>query len=84
VGGTGKVKYAVVGDAVNVASRVEGLNKDFGTVILLTEATRLAVGARLEVNDHGPVSVKGRREPVRVYELVALREAGSPPEEGHG
>jgi len=81
VGGTGKVKYAVVGDAVNVAARVEGLNKEFGTVILLTEATRLAVGARLEVNDRGPVSVKGRREPVRVFELLGLREAGPPPGE---
>jgi len=81
VGGVGKVKYAVVGDAVNVAARVEGLNKEFGTVILLTEATRLAIGDGLEVKDRGPVSVKGRREPVHVYELVGLREAASPPEE---
>lgn len=84
VGGTGKVKYAVVGDAVNVAARLEGLNKDFGTVILLTEATRLAVGDGLEVSDRGPVSVKGRRESVHVFELLGLREAGSPPGEVHG
>ena len=81
VGGTGKVKYAVVGDAVNVTARVEGLNKDFGTVVLLTDATRVAVGDSLELKDRGPVSVKGRREPVRVYELLGMREAGSPPEE---
>jgi adenylate cyclase len=81
VGGTGKVKYAVVGDAVNVAARVEGLNKEFGTVMLVTEATRLAVGDRLEVNDRGPISVKGRREPVHVFELLGLREAGAPPGE---
>ena len=82
VGGTGKVKYAVVGDAVNVAARVEGLNKEFGTVMLLTEATRLAVGDRLEVKDRGSISVKGRREPVHVFELLGLRGAGSPPGEG--
>jgi adenylate cyclase len=81
VGGTGKVKYAVVGDAVNVTARVEGLNKDFGTVILLTEATRLAIGDGFDVKDRGPVSVKGRREPVHIYELVGMREAASPPGE---
>jgi adenylate cyclase len=81
VGGTNKVKYAVVGDAVNVAARVEGLNKEFGTVILLTEATRLAIADGLEVKDRGPASVKGRREPVHVYELVGLRAVALPPEE---
>lgn len=75
------MKYAVVGDAVNVTARVEGLNKEFGTGILVTEATRLAIGDVLEVKDHGPVSVKGRREPVHVYEVVGMREAASPPEE---
>ena len=70
VGRAGKVKYAVVGDTVNLASRVEGLNKELGTTMLVTEATYRAAGLDLEVKDRGPVSVKGREEPVRVYEVI--------------
>ena len=70
VGRAGKVKYAVVGDTVNLASRVEGLNKELGTTMLVTESTYHAAGLDLEVKDRGLVSVKGREEPVRVYEVL--------------
>jgi len=70
VGRAGKVKYAVVGDTVNLASRVEGLNKELGTTMLVTESTYRAAGLDLEVKDRGPLSVKGREEPVRVYEVL--------------
>ena len=73
VGRAGKVKYAVVGDTVNLASRVEGLNKELGTTMLVTEATYRAAGLDLTVNDRGPISVKGREEPVRVYEVIGVR-----------
>ena len=76
VGRAGKVKYAVVGDTVNLASRVEGLNKEMGTTMLVTEATYRAAGLDLEVKDRGLVSVKGREEPVRVYEVTGLPVAG--------
>ena len=76
VGRAGKVKYAVVGDTVNLASRVEGLNKEMGTTMLVTEATYRAAGLDLEVKDRGLVSVKGREEPVRVYEVIGLPVAG--------
>jgi adenylate cyclase len=75
VGRAGKVKYAVVGDTVNLASRVEGLNKELGTTMLVTEAAYRAAGLDLAVNDRGPISVKGREEPVRVYEVIGLRPA---------
>jgi adenylate cyclase len=78
VGRAGKVKYAVVGDTVNLASRVESLNKELGTTMLVTEAAYRAAGLDLEVTDRGPVSVKGREEPVRIYEVIGLRPvAGS-------
>jgi len=76
VGRAGKVKYAVVGDTVNLASRVEGLNKEMGTTMLVTEATYRAAGLDLEVKDRGLVTVKGREEPVRVYEVIELPVAG--------
>jgi adenylate cyclase len=72
VGRAGKVKYAVVGDTFNLASRVEGLNKEMGTTMLVTETSYRAAGLDLEVKDRGLVSVKGREEPVRVYEVIGL------------
>jgi adenylate cyclase len=78
VGRAGKVKYAVVGDTVNLASRVEGLNKELGSTMLVTEAAYRAAGLDLEVKDRGLVSVKGREEPVRVYEVIGPRTAADP------
>ena len=78
VGRAGKVKYAVVGDTVNLASRVEGLNKELGTTMLVTEATYRAAGLDLEVKDRGPISVKGREEPVRVYEVIGPHREANP------
>jgi adenylate cyclase len=76
VGGHDKIKYTVIGDPVNVGSRVEGLNKELGTTILITAETYAAVGDRVQVKDRGPMHVKGRVEEVRVYEVLAV-EGGS-------
>jgi adenylate cyclase len=70
VGAPRKKKYAVLGDTVNTVSRMEGLNRELGTSILLSGTTFAAVKERVTVKDRGAVSVKGKKEPVQLYELL--------------
>ena len=77
VGGGGRLEYMLIGDAVNVASRVERLTRDTGDRILLTEATReLMRDPPADVEPRGEITVKGKLRPLRVY---ALRRAGVGP-----
>jgi hypothetical protein len=61
-------------DAVNVASRLEGANKYYGTSIIASETTVAATGAAFAWRELDAIRVKGRTTPVKIYELVA--EAG--------
>jgi adenylate cyclase len=63
----------VMGDAVNVASRLEGLCKVYGVHIVIGEATRAAAGDALVCRELDRVRVKGRDEPLAVYEVLARR-----------
>jgi adenylate cyclase len=84
VGGPERIKYTVVGDAVNVTARLESLNKDLATTTLVTEETRQAIGDRAETRYRGEVPVKGRAEPLKVHELLAVRGDGDGASEGRG
>ena len=75
LGAPRKKKYAVLGDTVNLTSRMEGLNRDLGTGILISGAALAVLRDRVVVRDRGRVAVKGRREPVDSHELLSL-EAG--------
>ena len=75
VGGADRVKYAVVGDPVNLAARVEGLTKELDATILITEETRRILGDRVTVKDRGETTVKGRTTPVHAYEVLGIDPA---------
>ncbi len=63
--------YSVIGDGVNFASRLEGANKAFGTSILIAQRTVDLAGDKIEVRPLAKLQVKGKTEPVMVYELLA-------------
>jgi class 3 adenylate cyclase len=67
VGGGGRLEFTVIGDAVNVAARVEHLTRETGDTILVTEATRCLLDDDAELEPRGEAPLKGKTDPVPVY-----------------
>ena len=63
------MSYTVIGDNVNLGARLESLNKDFGTKILISDATRRLLRGRYDIRPLGEVTVKGRTRPVSIFEV---------------
>jgi adenylate cyclase len=70
IGSVERLSYALVGDPVNLASRIQGLTKDFKVDILISEATRRRLDRSVSVEDLPAVRVKGRAEEVNVYKVM--------------
>jgi adenylate cyclase len=78
IGTSERLSYTAIGDGVNVASRLEGTNKQFTTAICVSDLVHDEVATRVISRSLGEVSVKGREGQFPVYEILGIRDSDDP------
>lgn len=78
IGSSKRMELTSIGDGVNLASRLEGASKQYGTDLIISDNTYRDYKDRLYVRELDFITVKGKSEPVIVYELVGIHEQASP------
>jgi adenylate cyclase len=73
MGSSSRFDYTAMGDNVNLASRAEGLNKIYGTNIIITENTQKIISEKYETRRLDAVRVKGKKKPIMIFELISRK-----------
>ena len=77
IGSRKRLEYTVVGDGVNTSSRLQGLNKEFGTTILISETTFAAVQDEFHCRQMPDTQLRGKTRDLKIYEVISMNAASA-------